>query len=127
MIEKILEPEEKVMKSMPMRFVPDDVGYDDLWVKDTLHFTNKRLIWNIKEKGVFSKKIIFDDMPYKAIRGIDKDQSPKSGGLSGIKAMFKKGGSILVMSAVGNREFQFDDEDTLREAERHLRQILIGE
>ena len=38
MIEEILEAEEKVEWSTPMRFVPDDIGHRDLWVKDTLYF-----------------------------------------------------------------------------------------
>jgi len=89
---------------MRMRFLYP-VGYEDVkWVKDTLHFTNKRLIWNIKDKGIFSQKVTFDDMPYKAIRAIDK---------TGEKHWLSEGG-LLVMSVVGNHEFQFNNEDTLK-------------
>lgn len=112
MIEEVLETEEKVEWSTPMRFVRDVPGFDDLWVKDTLYFTNKRLIWNVQKRGIFSKKFSCDDMPYKAIGAIDKQQKPRSGGISGLKTMFKGGGTILVSSAVGSRQFQFDDEDT---------------
>lgn len=127
MIQNVLEEGETVAWSAPMRFVKEGTGYDDLWVKDTIYFTDRRMIWNVGKKGLFSKNITCDDLPYRAIGAIDKEQSPRSGGFAGIKAMIKGGGTVFIRSAVGSKQFQFDDEELLSKAEKHLRNILIGE
>ena len=112
-LEGLLKPGERLVWRTNMRFVPDNVPYDDLWVNGELIFTDKRILWSGGR-----------DIPYKALGGISVEDSPRSGGFSGIFATVKGGGTILVGSAVGNERFQFDDRESLHEAERLLREAM---
>lgn len=113
-LEGLLKDDEKVIWKTKMRFVSDAVpGYDDLWMKGELIFTDRRLLYRGGR-----------DIPYKALTGIRTEHTTRSGGISGILGFVKGGGTIIVSSAVGNEHFQFDDSESLKKAERLLREAM---
>jgi hypothetical protein len=113
-LEGLLEDDETVVCKTKMRFVSDAVpGYNDLWIKGEIIFTDRRLLWSGGR-----------DIPYKALTGIQTEHTTRSGGFSGIFGTIKGGGTIIVGSAVGNEHFQFDDSESLDKAESLLREAM---
>ena len=91
--------------------------------KDTLYFTSRRLIWNVRKQGIFSKKLDFDDIPYKTILKIDPQIHSKT------KAVLTgRCGILIVESRVGDRKFEFGVNSwaDLEKAENGLRYPAFG-